>query len=318
MTSVARVLLAALLGVAPACGDDSSSTTDGGSRPADQRVGVLGRVTEAVSFTHKDQPFAGFKYDTGWQPSGSGVQVRLYVTENTLVQSTLPGTAELVRTKDGLDLAYIGKSNGGTFQMDLGFQLTCRMKIDVSVYGVPVKWEGDVPLLVPQWDFRFADKKTFTPFVLQGGSPRPIHLADTIQKRELYRVPLPGLSIPHVGGGEVVIRAAGQLNVDLSGQSISTAIVGGSTLSHTREGQTVAWPDRGRSTEEADASYSANVKYSGSIILYPTVTISILSKGFDVAEFPITIDLSRFGQLSYTWSFNQQHLTFNVPGAGGG
>jgi hypothetical protein len=311
-------LLVVLVGVVPACGDDSSSSTDGGAKPADQRVGVLGRVTQAVSFTHKDQPFAGFKYDTGWQPSGSGVQVRLYVSENTLVQATLPGAAELVRTKDGLDLAYIGKRDGGQFQMDLGVQLTCRMKIDVSVYGVPVKWEGDIPLLVPQWDFRFADKKTLTPFVLQGANPRPIHLADTVAKRELYRVPLPGLSIPNVGGGMLIIRAAGQLNADLSGQSISTAIAGGSTLSHTREGQAATWPDRGRPTEDADARYSANVKYSGSIVLYPTVSITILKQGYDVAEFPITIDLSRFGQLNYVWSFTQQHLTFNVPGAAGG
>jgi hypothetical protein len=305
---MAGVLLA--LAVA-ACSDEPASSTDGGK--ADQRSGVLGRASQTVSFSHKDQPFQGFKYDTGWQPSGSDIQIRLFATAATLMQASEPGSAELVRTIEGLDLAYVGKSGAGQFEMNLGVQLSCRLKIDVSVYGVPVKWEGDIPLLVPQWDYRFADKKSFTPFVLEGASTRPIHLADTIKGKELYRVPLPGLSIPSVGGGTVIIKAAGALNADLSGQKVSTAIVGGSTLSHTKDGQTVTWPAGSRTTEEADAKYAANVKYSGSIVLSPTISVVALSKSFDVAEFPINIDLSRFGQLNYTWDFNPQHLTFQVP-----
>jgi hypothetical protein len=33
--------------------------------------------------------------------------------------------------------------------------------------------------LIPQFDFRFIDAESFTPFVLQGATPRPIHLEDT-------------------------------------------------------------------------------------------------------------------------------------------
>jgi len=307
-----RRLLLGMLALLAACGDTTSNLTDGGQ--ADQRIGVLGRATQAVTFNYKHEPFKGFKYDTGWQPAGSDIQIRLFAVAATLTQATEPGTAELARTKEGLDLAYAGKSGAGSFEMDLGVQLSCRLKIDVTVGIVPVKWEGDVPLLVPQWDFRFADQQSFTPFVLEGASPRPIHLSDTVKGKELYRVPLPGLSIPSVGGGHVIIKAAGALNADLTGEKIATAIVGGSTLTHTRQGQIVTWPDRSKTTEEADATHSAQVKYSGSIVLSPTISVVVLTKTFDVAEFPIDINLSRFGQLDYTWSFAPQHLKLQVPG----
>jgi hypothetical protein len=291
--------------------DGPSSTTDG-SRADLPRPDLPPKpiaATVPLTFSHKEQPFSGFSYDTGWLPGGSPVQIRFTMSVTSVSEAKLPGKATLTRDQQ-LALGYAGNTGGGTFSMDIGFSFSAKLKIDTPI----IKWEGNLPI-VPQFDMRFVDSKSFTPFVLQGASVRPIHLEHTLPKNQLFYVPIPGLSISlPIGalGGVVVVKAGGTLKSDLSGREISTTLSGGPTLKHTSEGQTVSSPDRGKTTEQASASYSADVHYSGTITLYPTITISTPIPGvkWEVAEFPIPIDLSTFGKLDYVWQFDAQNLTF--------
>jgi hypothetical protein len=267
--------------------------------------------TQAVSFSHKTQPFQGIAYDTGWQPSGSPVQVRFSVAVSAQVEATLPGTATLTRDT-ALALTYAGSPSAGKLSMDIGFQMGALLKIDTSV----VKWEGKLPL-IPKFDFRFIDAESFTPFVLQGSTPRPVHLEDTKPKQLLFTVPIPGLSISVVVGylgGVVDVNAGGTLTADLTGQKISTTLLNGPTLTHTTEGQSVTTPDRGKNPEAVSSAYAADLHYDGTITLYPTITITTPIPGvkWAVAEFPIAIPLSTFGKLDETWSFAPQSMTFDL------
>ena len=63
---------------------------------------------------------------------------------------------------------------------------------------------------------------------------------------------------------------------------------------------------------QASASYAADVVFSGTITIYPTVTITTPIPGlkWELAEFPIPVDLSTFGPLTNSWDFAPQSLTF--------
>jgi hypothetical protein len=300
--------------------DGPHTTTDGpltppdGGRPDQLRPDLPPKpltATVPLSFSHKEQPFSGFAYDTGWLPGGSPVQIRITATITSVSEATLPGKATLTRN-GALALRYAGNAGAGAFSMDIGFQFSAKLRIDTAI----VKWEGTLPF-VPQFDLRFVDSKTFTPFVLQTAPVRPIHLEHTVVKNQLFYVPIPGLSISlPLGtlGGVVLVKAGGTVKSDLSGRELSTTLSGGPTLKHTIEGQTVTSPDRGKNSEQASASYVADVVYSGAITLYPTITITTPIPGvkWEVAEFPITMDLSTFGKLDWVWTFAAQSLAFNM------
>jgi hypothetical protein len=190
--------------------------------------------------------------------------------------------------------------------------MSALLKIDTTL----VKWEGKLPL-IPQFDFRFIDAESFTPFVLQGATPRPIHLEDTRPKQLLFTVPIPGLSISVVVGylgGVVDVKAGGTLTADLAGQKIATTLLNGPTLTHSAEGQSVTTPDRGQDVEQVSSTYAADVHYDGTITLYPTITITTPIPGvkWAVAEFPIPIPLSTFGKLDESWSCAPQAISFEL------
>jgi hypothetical protein len=105
--------------------------------PRPDQARPVASSTQAVSFSHKTQPFQGIAYDTGWQPSGSPVQVRFTVAVVAQVEATLPGTATLKRDT-ALALAYAGSPSAGKLSMDIGFQMSALLKIDTTL----VKWEG--------------------------------------------------------------------------------------------------------------------------------------------------------------------------------
>jgi hypothetical protein len=270
-------------------------------------------ATVPVTFAHQEKPFDGFGVDTGWQPSSSPVQIRFTTSAASNAEATLPGKATLQRASQ-LTLSYAGDPSAGKLKMDIGFQISGQLKIDAA----GVKWQGNLPF-VPQFDFRFTDEKTFTPFVLPGATPRPIHAEATKAKQQLFYVPIPGLSIClwsgfGCAGGVVAVKAGGTLAMDFSGVELDTSLGGGPTLKLTAEGQTVTTPDLGKNPQAASATYKATVKFSGTITLYPTISITTPIPGlsWDVAEFPIPIDLSTFGPLDYTWDFAAQSLSFDL------
>jgi hypothetical protein len=277
---------------------------------ADHRPATLSATTP-VSFSHSDQPFKGVSLDTGWVPSGSAVQIRFATSITGTTEAVLPGKATLRKSGGELGLTYAGDPSAGKVKMDIGFAISAKLKIDVSGFT----WEGNLPL-VPQFDLRFLDEELLTAFVLAGASPRPVHLEDTRPKQQLFQVPIPGLSIswgPITLGGVVLVKAGGTLMGDFTGVEIATTLDGGGPLLvHTSEGQVATTPDRGKNPEHASALYKAVMHYSGTITLYPTITVTAALAKWEVAEFAIPIDISTFGPVDHSWSFAPRSLTFEM------
>lgn len=277
---------------------------------AEQRPRTLS-ATSPVTFSHSDQPFNGVSLDTGWVPSGSAVQIRFATSITGTAEAVLPGTGRLEKSGGQLDLTYAGVPAGGKVKMDIGFAISAKLKISVTGFN----WEGNLPL-VPQFDLRFVDEEPLTAFVLAGAAPRPVHLEDTKPKQQLFQVPIPGLSIswgPITLGGVVLVKAGGTISGDFSGVEIATTLDGGGpTLVHTSEGQVATTLDRGKNPEHASAIYKAAMHYSGTITLYPTITVTAAVAKWEVAEFAVPIDISTFGPVDHVWSFAPRSLTFEM------
>jgi hypothetical protein len=309
----ATVVLSLLACSFGGCGS-SGGSPDGRSGDL-QDPGPPPLAWSAVSFPYDGKLFTGQTFDTGWQPSGSSVQVRFYVTLKAQVTSSAKGTARLSRDPDtGLMLDYRGTSGGGKVAMDVGFEMSCKLKVSYSSIG----WEGAVPF-TPQYDFRFADSASFTPFLLEGAKGRPVHIEDTATQKQIFSVPVPGLGIPYVGGGAVALKAGGKLGLDFVGQKIVTTPKGGTALSITKENQAVGWPASGGADESGQAVYTGQGSYTGAIVLSPSAVIetNLLGKSLTLAEFPINIDVAKLGLTSQTLTFDAQTVTFHLSGSGG-
>jgi hypothetical protein len=309
----ATVVLPLLCWACAGCGSSGGPGADGRSGDG-QDPGPPPLASSAVSFPYDGKLFTGQTFDTGWQPSGSSVQVRFYVTLKAQVTSSAKGVARLSRDADtGLMLDYRGSSGGGKVAMDIGLEMSCKLKISYS----SISWEGAVPF-TPQYDFRFADSSAFTPFLLEGAKGRPVHLEDTAAQKQIFSVPVPGLGIPYVGGGAVALKAGGKLGLDFAGGKIVTTPQGGAALSITKDGQSVKWPERGRTDESGQAVYTGQASYTGTVVLSPSAVIetNLLGKSLTLAEFPISIDVAKLGLTSQTLTFDPQTVTFHLAGGG--
>ena len=313
MPGLRRSGLLLLLVAGAACGSSGGTGADG--RGGDgQDPGPPPLASSAVAFPYDGKLFTGQTFDTGWQPSGSSVQVRFYVTLKAQVTSSAKGTARLLRDADtGLMLDYRGSAGGGKLAMDIGFEMSCKLKISYS----PISWEGAIPF-APQYDFRFASSGTFTPFLLEGAKGRPVHIEDTAQQKQLFSVPVPGLGIPYVGDGAVALKAGGKLGIDLVGKQIATTPDGGSAIVITHENQSAKWSGGGQGDQSGQAVYQGQATYSGTIVLSPSAVIEtkLLGKSLTLAEFPINIDVAKLGLTTQALGFDPQTVTFHLAGGG--
>jgi hypothetical protein len=279
--------------------------SDGGSPAGDGGGLSLGPNTRAVSFEHLIEPMKGASYDTGWQPAGAPVQVRFTVTARSRLGAKLRGKARL---SGELELLYRGDPGGGTLELDVGYELAAKLKIN----KFPIDWEGSLPYL-PNADYRFADTDSFTPFVLEGSSEKP-RVEDVAAKKSLWSTPIPGLNIPLVGGGTVSVKVGGKLIAELDGRAIRTTPKGGTAIRHTREGQTLAWPGQG-SHHEGSASYDGTLRLSGDLVISPAVEVSApsIKWSYTLAEFPITIGIEKLAKTTLDFSTPAESLVFDLP-----
>ena len=146
----------------------SCGTGGGGGGPSD------------VTFHGEDQPFPGFKFDTGVQPSGSPVQVELVLSAD----GKLAGDA-LATAGGPSDLPVVAaKAGSGKYAVDGAFHFDGTLKVDVS--GLP-KYDGPIPML-SNIDVMFDGSAMFDPFLV-GKSATAMA---PIPKTDLPPIPLPG------------------------------------------------------------------------------------------------------------------------------
>ncbi len=260
--------------------------------------------TDDVRFEHEARAFEDVAFDTGWQPPGAPVQVRITFNLGGGLEADLPGRADL--TWDPLEAVFVGETDAGRFGMDLGaeFQATLRLGLDLPGGG-RLDWEGDVPF-VPAFDLRLADEETFTPFLLPGSPDRPATLSDVTDRIEIYQYDITDVLVPLPGiGGGVGLDAMGSLDAGLRGERI----VVGDIWETTEELAAVRLLPSGTATIETTARYEATVDYDGTITLYPYVFVEFAGAEWelDLVEIPIPIEAEDL------WVFEPEALAWNMP-----
>lgn len=258
-----------------------------------------------VTFTHAEQAFSSFGYDTGWQPSSGPVQVRFLVDVGGGFDATAPGVIRL-GWKPDLWMWPEGEPLGGTLNMDVGVQVKALLKLDLSIPGGPhYTWQGNIPG-VPNFDYRFADQKPFTPFLLQGASPASVTVSDVIQKTRLYRVPLTQSIIPIPGiGGFLDVDVGGTLKAVMSG--LRVAFAEGDVTTQPGE---VAWVVPEQPSLISSARYESTVSHRGTVNLEPAVVVTVGPLSWTLAQLNLPVPLP--SQTS-TWVFNETQTSFLLP-----
>jgi len=267
------------------------------------------RAQSPLTFHHEQRVLQDQNLDTGWRPPNGLIQVRFQFQLGGGLEATLPGDGELA-WPERYDLEYVGEELGGRFGMNVGVELSARLRFDLPLPGGgSIDWEGDIPF-VPNFDFRFGDEAQFTPFLLEGSPDRPAHVEDEVDRAELFTVDLTDLilAIPGIGGG-VILEAGGELQADLQGNKIDTLTRAGDSLRHDAEGEVVPWPPQQNWIEEGTATYEATVQSQGTIIFVPAVYIEFLANTWELAEFEIPVELPPRDEI---WSFEPQPLDFEL------
>ncbi len=159
-----------------------------------------------VAFHGEQEALPGFSYDTGFQPEGSPIQVRL------LLESTGALTADATANIAGGSMT--GDAGSGRFAMDAHIQVQALLKVDVP----GAQFEGPIEG-APDIDIAFGGSATFDPFLV-GES---VSVTGNVPDTELATIPL-AASIPVPGlTGDLIIHASGTINSSFSGLCAQSA-----------------------------------------------------------------------------------------------
>ncbi len=265
-----------------------------------------------VEFTHSQEMFQDFTFDTGWVPDPTApIRVRFYFHAGGGVDATLPGEAVL-SWPERFELSYYGEEQGGEFVMDMGVDFSADVAWDLPIIGA-----GQAPLpIVPQFDLLFADEGIFTPFLLEGSDERPVHIEDVIQKTELAFIDL----VPIITGGSPVpgfqaglkILAGGEFKGDLSGDQIITTPQRGEAIVHTIEDERQPWSDNGDLEQIAESIYQATVHLNGNVVITPGISVVIGEPPiFNWTMAPVDVPVPVVNR-DFAWNFAPETIEFEV------
>ena len=180
-TLIAALVVVATLGMTPGCEDDFEPATQ-------------------VLFRGQHPLLSGWAHDTGFQPSGSGVQVKIRLAAAGDVKAEALGQAA---EADG---PIKGIRRTGKLTLDGRIKLEVLLKINAN----GAKFEG--PLKAPaEASLKFAGLDTFDPFLL--GTHKTLTVI--VPRTRVASIPLKG-QVPDATGN-LVIHLGGKLLIELHG-----------------------------------------------------------------------------------------------------
>lgn len=243
-----------------------------------------------------DLPVA-FNFDTGWIPGGSDLQVRfaLITTANTTVE--LAGDFE---TKWPPALRHLtpGRPMTGYLAFDFGIDIIAEGRIDLEILGIPINWQGDLPLL-PNYSWHLQRQTQFDSWAFER-TPEIAAKTDSFTIIKLNLLNLVGIPSEIAGGG-VQLDAYGELRAAYKTNSIKV-LPAGLTANEASEilqkGDAVDLDYMGGPFVELDIWPEGVVDYTGAIHLVPTFFLELLPSlgGIDFEipfiDFPIDFPIT--------------------------
>lgn len=243
-----------------------------------------------------------FEYDSDWIPSGSAIQVRLFAHAGNTMYLSMDG--EAVYDWDAEAIHLEGDPDGGWFDMDIGVEVTAQVRFDILGYT----WEGD---LIDPFLYGVFEAITFDPYLLLGHPDRPAVLDATLPRETLADVPL-GIDLL-IASGTLHIEIGGEVHAEVESvqaqawpESDPTAI---STL--TEFETPVSLPAASREVPLlCGADITTRIRVDMTILLYPSVVITLLGTDYTLAEIEVPVDVP---EQEVDWLLGPEELEFAAP-----
>jgi hypothetical protein len=263
----------------------------------------------AIQFERIDALPIQWKFDTGWVPQNSPLQVHILAGVYANTHVSLAG-ALLTTWPQALDLETPGDAMGGDFGFHYGAELSAQGKIEVTIAGQTFKWTGDLPY-VPQFDFQVEADKAFDAWAYDPG----ISLSSKTKPQKIATVSIAdvvGGSIPGIDGG-FELDVAMELNATYTTQQVVITTTDGMVTQGgaiTKAGQKSFTPYLSGPSIDLDVHPEGTVDYDGVLHLIPAFYITLLGKSFQIpiADIPIAFPITKTD-----WIFEPERVHVPLP-----
>jgi MYXO-CTERM domain-containing protein len=245
-----------------------------------------------------------FDYDSDWFPMNAPLQLRLIAHAGNSVEISMPGRAAY--DWDLKAIQYIGDPGAGTFDVDVGLTLESKIRFDV----LGQQWESDI---IGPYDYAVISGATYTPYLLFENPDRPLVIEDETDPVTFVSVPVTPDII--IASGHLDIDAYLVLSARLECAQIESAIPASlaPAVITTVEGQIEPLdPGPGPDALNVDGTLVCLLKSEPTVILKPTLVMTILGQDFEIANIEIPVVLPPFDD---TIRFNPISLEFPRPPA---
>jgi MYXO-CTERM domain-containing protein len=236
-------------------------------------------------YTHDLAPWLP-DWDTGWVPQNfKELQVRFVLKIPTDTQIKMSGKFRATWPSP-LTIATPGDRFSGFLKIDYGLIVQALGKIDISVLGYDVKWQGPLPY-VPQVDFHLLGMQQFDSWAYKPDDVTASAFTATVRLFKINILSLAGIPEEVAEGGvELDIRGELQATYHTEKMVIDPSVVpittnNGETLHNFVGGPYV----------EIDVHPEGQIKYAGIIHLIPAFYVEVLGKNFKIPfyDYPLNI-----------------------------
>mgnify|MGYP001813008862 CR=1 FL=1 len=241
--------------------------------------------------------------DTGWQPSGSPLQVRFsIVVSQGVVSSDMTGDLT-VSCKVGngsstnAEVAWVGRENEGELKIEGGLEVTSKFRVNVGAYGYNLDWESEIPNL-PNADWGTFNSTNFSPFVL--GETVTSH--DDIDSAQIGISPL-DIGVFSINAGALI---GGWASADLTGICL-TGSCGEQVGMVTGNGECCQLRIKTNEGNEVQCNYDNDTRYRWVLDIRPNMRVKL-----DVFIYSKTWDLG-ISHIEHTLLDDTFKLKYNSP-----
>lgn len=241
-----------------------------------------------IAFDKTNKLPIAFDFDTGFIPKNSDLQVRLFAKLPAFTRIKMEGELETT-WPEPMTVATPGGGDG-LLQFEYGLELGAEAKIDLTVLGVGIKWQGDIPF-VPQVDFKMVGQKEFASWAFD---PNGVEASGLSPKLRLFDVNLLGMvGIPkQISKGGVALDVAGELTgVYVTERMVVEPVKTGEKHIETAT-EAVTREFAGGAFVEYDVRPEGRVDYTGTLHLIPSLFLEVLGKDFTMPLVDVPISLA--------------------------
>ena len=279
-------------------------------------LGALGLFLVASTAHAADpetQPFdpsletsvVSYPYDSDWVPMGSPLQFRLQAAFLDEVRATMEGDATY--DWDDETLQFEGTPGEGTFEYEIGVELTASVQIDIAGIVIPADVVGPIDLKLPTG-------ASYDPYLLEGNPDRPADGSTSLTIPALDEA----LNFGAAATGNITV----DIQVDFIGLTfqsnqldVSETEMGAPVLTTTQEGELMDYslePPVEPDTADLWALLTGELNAETSIHLLPSVTVTP-NGGAPITVGPFDLDVNFPVVTAEPMVFDIEQLAYEGP-----